>query len=397
VFSDAWDTKPAWLTLGKVRASLAQVGGGAPDPYGLNLTYTAQSVSHLGQPLMAITGNTIPNELKPYTSTTAEVGIETKIFNNMLGIDLTLYRRTTTNDIVNASVATSSSYESVLLNVGEMRNQGIELLLSAGPLTIANGLTWDASFNMAYNKNKIIKIADGLNSLAIPGAVPRTENAAIYHYEGQPFGMIAGNKTKRDANGNIVYNNANGIPIQSEITPLGRGVPPLTLGVNNNFSYKNFSLSFLVDGKFGSKIYSSANAYGAYFGLAKRTVENNVRDTGIAVRGVDQNGAEYSAVVPVQEYYQGIAYSITDEFVYDASFIKLRQLTLGYSVPQTVLSKTPFQYLGLSFVARNLLLLYSEVPNIDPESNYSNGNGQGLENFGIPTTRSYGFNLLVRF
>ena len=397
VFSDAWPDKPSWLSLGKVRASLAQVGGGAPDPYGLNLTYTAQSVSHLGQPLMAITGNTIPNELKPYTSTTAEVGIETRLFNDRLGVDLTFYKRTTTDDIVNASVSTSTSYESVLLNVGEMRNQGIELLLTGRPVILDNGLTWDVSFNMAYNQNKIIKIADGLTSLAIPGAIPRTENAAIYHYEGQPFGMIAGNTMKRDANGNIVYNNANGIPIQSEITPLGRGVPPLTMGLNNNFNYKNFSLSFLIDGKFGSKLYSSANAYGAYFGLAKRTVENNVRESGVSVRGVDQNGAEYSAVVPTQEYYQGIAYSITDLFVYDASFIKLRQLTFGYSVPQTVLSKTPFQFLSLSFVARNLLLLYSDVPNIDPESNYSNGNAQGLENFGIPTTRSYGFNLLVRF
>jgi TonB-linked SusC/RagA family outer membrane protein len=398
VFSDAWTTKPAWLSLGKVRASLAQVGGGAPDPYGLGLSYTAQSVNHLGQPLMAITGTTIPNnELKPYTSTTAEAGIETRLFNNRVGVDLTFYRRTTTNDIVNASVATSSSYESVLLNVGEMRNQGIELLLTGTPVTLSSGLTWDVSFNMAYNTNKVIKIADGLTSLAIPGAIPRTENAYIYHYEGQSFGMIAGNKMMRDANGNIVYNNANGIPLQSEITPLGRGVPPLTMGLNNSVSYKNFNLSFLIDGKFGSKIYSSANAYGAYFGLSKITADNRVRENGVAVQGVDQNGAEYDAVVPAQEYYQGIAYSITDQFVYDASFIKLRQLTFGYSVPRTLLAKTPFQALSLSFVARNLLLLYSEVPNIDPESNYSNGNGQGLENFGIPTTRSYGFNLSVRF
>ena len=201
----------------------------------------------------------------------------------------------------------------------------------------------------------------------------------------------------RDANGNIVYNNANGIPIQSSIAPLGRGVPPLTMGLNNSFSYKDFNLSFLIDGKFGSKMYSSANAYGAYFGLSKVTTDNNVRQTGVSVNGVDQDGEAYSAVVPAQEYYQGIAYSITDQFVYDASFIKLRQLTLGYAVPKALLSKTPFKTLSLSFVARNLWLLYSKVPNVDPESNYSNGNGQGLENFGIPTTRSYGFNLMVKF
>jgi TonB-linked SusC/RagA family outer membrane protein len=398
VFSDAWSAKPAWLSLGKLRASFAQVGGGAPDPYGLSLSYTAQTVTHLGQPLMGVTGNTIPNEkLKPYTSTTAEAGFETRLFDARVGLDLTFYRRTTTDDIVSASVATTSSYESVLLNVGEMRNQGIELLLTGTPVRQATGFEWDVSFNMAYNKNTVVRIADGLTSLAIPGAIPRTENAYIYHYQGQPFGMIAGNRMMRDDNGNIVYNSSNGIPLQSAITPLGRGVPPLTMGLTNSVSYRNFNLSFLVDGKFGAKMYSSANAYGAYFGLSKVTTENRAREEGIAVRGVDQDGNPYNAVVSAQQYYQGIAYSITDQFVYDASFIKLRQLTLGYTVPRTVLSKTPFQALSLSFVARNLLILYSKVPNIDPESNYSNGNGQGLENFGIPTTRSYGFNLSVKF
>jgi len=207
IFSEIWKSKPSWMNYGKVRGSWAQVGGGAPDPYGLSLAYVAPSSSHLGQPLMNISGNTIPNSvLKPYTSTTVEVGMELRAFNNRIGADITLYDRTTTNDIVSASVPLSSSYTSVLLNVGKMRNRGIELLLTGAPLRSLKGFNWDISFNMAYNDNKVIKIADGLTSLALPGAEARTENGFVYHFENMPFGMISGFRAKKDLKGNTVYN-----------------------------------------------------------------------------------------------------------------------------------------------------------------------------------------------
>lgn len=398
VFSDIWKTRPSWLNYGKVRGSWAQVGGGAPDPYGLSLAYVAPSTSHLGQPLMNISGNTIPNSsLKPYTSTTTEFGIELRALNNRIGGDVTLYDRTTTNDIVSASVPLSSSYTSVLLNVGKIRNRGIELLLTGAPLRTLKGFNWDISFNMAYNDNKVIKIADGLTSLALPGAEARTENGYVYHFENMPFGMIAGFGIKKDLKGNKVYSKDNGLPIQSDFMALGRGVPPLTLGVSNTFGYRNFTLGFLVDGKFGSKMYTSTTAYGTYYGLDKRTVAGNVRENGIALKGVDENGNAFSQTMAAQDYYQGIAFTITDQFVQNAGFVKLRQLTLGYNFPKTMLSKTPVQSASLSFVARNLLLLYSQAKNVDPESNYSTSNGQGLENFGVPPTRSYGVNLMVKF
>lgn len=397
IVSNAWKTKPNWLSYAKVRSSWAQVGGGAPSPYSLQLSYSAPSVKHLDQSLMYITGTNIPQELKPYTSTTTEAGIETRMFNSRIGVDLTLYNRVTTNDIVNAAVAVSSSFNSVSLNVGKMRNKGVELLLTGNPLRNPEGLNWDVSYNVAYNDNKVIRLAEGLDKLALPGASPRTENAYIYHYEGESFGMIAGNKARRDVNGNIIYNNANGIPLQSEIVALGKGVPPLTMGISNTFGYKNFSLGFLVDGKFGGSLYTSTNAYGTYYGLDKRTTANGVRENGVAVSGVDQNGAPYSAVVPAQTYYQGIAYTLSDQFVYKSDFIKLRQLTFGYALPKKMLAKTPLQSASVSLVARNLWLIYSAVPNVDPESSYNNSNAQGLENFGVPTTRSYGVNLSVKF
>jgi TonB-linked SusC/RagA family outer membrane protein len=396
VFSDIWSGRPGWLDFGKIRTSWAQVGGGAPDPYGLTLSYTAQAQQHLGATLMNITNTTIPNPLTPYTSTTGELGIETKLFNNRLGFDVTVYDRTTTNDIVNASVPFSSSYSSVALNVGKIQNRGIEVLLTGAPVRSSN-FTWDVAYNMAYNNNKVLKIADGLTSLFLPGATTRTQNGGIYHFEGHPFGMIAGNRPLRNADGQIVYNSANGIPVQGPLTMLGRGVPPLTAGITNDFSYKNFNLSVLIDGKFGAQVYSATNAYGTQFGLDKRTVENNIRETGIPVSGVDQKGEPYSASVSAQTYYSSIWATLTDQFVTDADFIKLRSVTLGYSLPGAMLAKTPFQYASLSFVARNLFILYNTARNIDPESSYSNGNAQGLENFGVPTARSYGLNLMVRF
>jgi TonB-linked SusC/RagA family outer membrane protein len=398
IFSEVWSSKPDWFTYGKIRSSWAQVGGGAPDPYSLNLNYYASQVSHLGQPLMDINGSTVPNSsIKPYTSTTAEVGIELKMLNNRIGADVTLYNRETTNDIVSASIPSSSSYSTVLLNVGEVRNRGIEIVLNGTPVTSTSGITWDITYTMSYNKNTVIKIADGLNSLFLPNGEVRTKNGFIYHYEGMPFGQIAGYTEKRDANGNIVYNKATGLPVQSDFMALGNGVPPINLGLNNTFKYRNFTFSFLLDGKFGAKLYSATNAYGAEWGLAKRTVDNNIRETGVAVSGVDQDGQPYSATVPAQFYFQGISTTITNEFVYDASFVKLRQLTFGYSLPTSMISKTPFQSATLSIVARNLLLLYSRVPNVDPESTYNSGNAQGLEMYGVPPTRSLGINLMVRF
>ncbi|WP_353185474.1 SusC/RagA family TonB-linked outer membrane protein [Parapedobacter lycopersici] len=395
IFSDIWDAKPSWLSYGKIRASWAQVGGDAPSPYGLDLTYSTGQENLAGQPLMRISGNTIPNALRPYTSTTTEAGLEVRALNNRLGADITLYRKVTTDDIVRASVPSTSGYSNVSLNVGEMRNQGVELLLTGTPVQSTAGFRWDVSYNMAYNQNTVVKIADGLTSLT--GGAARTDNARINHYEGSPYGMVSGFRARRDEQGNIMYNSANGIPLQGEFEALGRGVPPWTMGLSNTLTYKNFSLDVLLDGKFGSMMYVSTNAYGTYYGLDKRTVADGVRESGVSVAGVDQDGQPYNAVIPAQNYFQGIAFSLTDQFIADASFVKVRQLVFGYSLPQSLLTKTPFQSVAISFVARNLWLLYSNVANVDPEATYgTTGGTYGLEMFGVPPTRNFGFNLAVR-
>ncbi|MBO0950817.1 SusC/RagA family TonB-linked outer membrane protein [Fibrella forsythiae] len=396
VVSDVMNARPNWFNYGKIRASVAQVGGGYPNPYALNLTYNLQTNNYIGDiPLMSVNGGTIPNALlQPNTSTTTELGFETKLFNNKLGVDLTLYNRTTTNDAVTASTSSATSYGSVLLNVGKVVNKGIELLLTGTPIKKASGFNWNVSYNVAYNDNKVVKITDDLTTFQVDQS--RTQSAYIYHYAGQPYGMITGYQALRNASGQIVYNSATGLPLQSALMPLGRGVPPVTMGLTNTFSVSNFSFSFLLDGKFGSKIYSATNYYATANGLTQATL--NGREGGITVTGVTQNGDAFTKTLSAQDYYGSSAYrNITDNFVYDGSFVKLRQLTFGYSLPRSFLAKTPIQAASLSLVARNLLILYKNVPNVDPESNYNNGNAQGLEMFGVPPARSYGLNLNVRF
>lgn len=394
ILSDVWSAKPSWLDFAKVRTSWAQVGGGYPSPYQLSLRYSLAGQGHLGQALMNIVGGTIPNQnLKPYSSTTTEAGIELKMLQSRLGVDLTLYDRLTEDDQVLASTSSAAGYNDVLLNVGKVRNKGVELLLTGSPVVSPTGFRWDVSYNLAYNDNRVEKISDDVKTLYVGQA--RTQNGYIYHDEGRPFGIIKGFRMARNDAGEIIYNSETGLPIQSELTELGLGVQPWTMGLNNDFSYKNFNLSFLIDAKLGGDLYSATNAYAYNAGLQKETL--NGREEGITVSGVDQNGDAFESTISAQDYYRGIAFRITDEFVYDASFVKLRQLIFGYSLPQSVIENTPFQSVSLSFVARNLLLLYSDVPNVDPESSYNSGNAQGLEMFGVPTARSFGLNLMVNF
>ncbi|MES3017713.1 MAG: SusC/RagA family TonB-linked outer membrane protein [Bacteroidota bacterium] len=397
VVSEIWKSKPGWLDYAKIRGSWAEVGGGTPGPYGLDLTYTAGAITHLNQPLMTINGNTVPNPLKPFTSTTSEAGVESRMLGGRLALDLTVYQKVTTDDIVNATIPNTSGFTSVRLNVGEMRNRGIEMLLSGTPVKSASGFNWETSLNVAYNENEVVSIAPGLTTLA--GGSPRTQNAFVNHYVGKPFGMVSGYTFRTDAAGKTMYNSGSSLPMQSaSIVDLGRGVPPLTMGLSNSFRYKNFSLGFLVDGKFGGVLYTSTNAYGTSYGLDKRTAEGGVRENGVALNGVDQNGAPFVKTIPAQQYFQGIAFAITDQFVYDADFVKLRQLTFGYNLPKSLIAKTPLQSASLSLVARNLFMLHNNVPNVDPESSYSVvGNSFGLENFGVPATRSFGLNLMVKF
>ncbi|HEY8970678.1 MAG TPA: SusC/RagA family TonB-linked outer membrane protein [Puia sp.] len=400
VLSDAVSL-PAVFNFVKLRGSWAGVGGGSPNAFQINQTYS--SVTSSGQPLQNVTAdvngdNFISNaHLRPYTSTTTEGGLEAQLLNNRIGIDLTLYDRRTTNEIVKTAVSTTSGYSNAILNIGELRNKGIELLLTGKPIRTTN-FGWTISYNVAYNNNQVIKLAPGLPSIQIASSVNAW--AVLDHIEGQPAGMLMGTRMLKDNKGNIVFNRSSHVPVIDPTTQiLGRSVAPYTMGLTNEFRYKSFSFSFLLDGKFGNKIFSIFELYATRMGKLKSTLPG--RDGGLHLQGVDQSGGIYDTTITqtggvLRNYYDNLR-TYSDHFVHDGSFIKLRQVIFSYNIPAGRLKFVRLQTASISFVARNLLILYRDTKNFDPEQSFTNSDAQGFESIGLPRTRSYGLNLAVKF
>ncbi|MDW3194975.1 MAG: SusC/RagA family TonB-linked outer membrane protein [Cytophagales bacterium] len=391
---------PSAVTFGKIRASWAQVGGGAPDPYQLAQTYSLLGEQHNGATLGRITNGSIPNAgLQPYTSQEFEIGLDLRLFDNRVGIDVGYYSRKTTDDILQTSISSTSGFGTTLINIGELTNQGIELLINATPVR-TGAFSWDVSFNMANNISEVISLGENAQGEPIEFLnldAARTLQESIRHYVGQPLGIIAGYR-HRQINGQPVYD-ANGFPVRSEqFEILGEGRHPFSAGLRNSVRYKDFDLSILIDMRSGGSVMSGTNLLAYGFGLHEETVVG--RESGLTVTGVDEAGESLTVnIAPedVDDYY-GRYNDITNNFVYDASFGKLRELSLGYTIPRSALANLPIETASLSFVGRNLLLLWSDVPNIDPESSYASGSRtQGLEFFALPATRNVGFNLSVTF
>ena len=388
---------PRLFDYAKVRASWAQVGGATPDPYVINLTYSM--VPSSGQPLQNVTTNYLAAglanaNLKPLTSTTFEAGVDLQFFNKRLGLDLTYYNRATTNDIVQTSTSPTSGYNSVYLNVGKLNNRGIEALVTYSPVRSSN-FGWNMSYNVAYNQSKVVKLADGISSMQMATTV--NNYAYINSIEGSSYGTIVGTTKVRDTNGNIVYDPATGFAQKSALQELGKGVPPLTMGFTNEFKYKNFSLNVLLDGKFGNKVFSIMEVYAIRMGKLKQTLPG--RDNGLTITGVTPKGDSYTRTIAkgdLRTYYDNDK-NYTDLFLHDGSFVKLRQVIFSYNIPVSALKFVRLQSASISFVARNLLTLYKQTDNFDPEQSFTNSSNQGFESFGLPRTRSYGANLILKF
>jgi hypothetical protein len=336
-----------------------------------------------------------------------EMGIDVRFFDNRLGIDFTYYDQKTTNDILYATISKASGFGRTSVNLGEMTNKGIEVLLNGTPLRGA--FNWDVSLNFARNKNKVVSLTEDVNEWII--GEPRNRNVYIKHIVGQPFGSITG-RVQKMYNGQPVFFSDGRMDATDEFVIIGNGNPEWTGGLNNSLTWKNFNLSFLMDFKIGGDIISGTNMRMTEAGLHKQTLIGREGQTPLRVSGVSQTGTD-SEGQPIYEplemtltpsqarnYWQSSQSDpegITDMYLYDASFAKLRQLTFGYNFPRKLLSKTPFNALSLSFVGRNLLILWKNIDNIDPESYYNNTNDQGLEYFAMPAIRSYGFNLKAGF
>ncbi|MEL6718963.1 MAG: SusC/RagA family TonB-linked outer membrane protein, partial [Bacteroidota bacterium] len=382
VLSDLVDL-PSAITYAKLRGSYAGAGGGAEDPYQLNLTYGTFGQGHLGNALGGINNNSIPNaDLVPLYSTEFEIGGDFRFMNNRVGLDVAYYSRETSKDILNAAVSATSGYGSKTVNVGRLTNKGVELLLTLSPVKTAK-FDWDFSLNYSNNQNEVVQLlTPEADEETLRVGESRTRNAYIQHTEGLPYSQIYGFGYARDASGNIIVDDATGLPQQGDFMAFGTGVHPNTMGIRNSFRIGDIGFSFLLDMKAGGFIYNATNAYAYFRGLHLNTLEGREGGIGNAT---------------AEDYFSNIAFNITEEFVQEADFMRLREIVLNYDLPRSVMSNLPIEGIGFSISARNVALLWSKTDNIDPESTFDSGNAQGLEMFGVPRTRSFNASLNVRF
>ena len=386
----------------KIRASYAQVAGGARSAYTLNLDYAVLG-TFSGQAYGAINGNTIPNpNLVPFQKDEYEFGIDGRFFKNRFNFDLAYYSNKTKNDIVRTATSTASGYSSAILNIGKLGNKGVEVLIGGYPVK-TGAFSWNTSFNFAYNNSKIIHTDKKDTPIDIDGSRTRSKTAIIANIVGQHYGVIFGSSYKRDAQGNIVYDLSGSIPkpVQGKFKVLGQGVAPFNFGFSNTFKFKNISLSFLIDGKFGGSLYSGTNWDLMLHGLHKKTLEG--RQNGLVVKGVDTQGNAFTNTVAPKDlrtFYGFIGAEnggISEEFVYSSDFIKFRQLSISYNFPKKLLNNTFIQSASISLIGRNLFYIFKKIDNVDPEADLNSLNSQGIERFGLPATRTYGFTLDVKF
>ena len=371
VFSELW--KPEFLSFGKIRSGYSRVGLGT-NPYLTQLSYAFLPATLNGLPLGTISPDNvnIPNTgLIPSSATEIEVGTELGFLENRVRLDLTVYKKTSRNEIVFAPASISSGYQGAVLNSGELENKGVETLLTVVPLKTAD-FTWTSSLNFAYNKNTVVSLAAGQEQSVY--ATSRSGVGFLAQVVGKPFGQVMAYEASNELTDN-------GVAARGKLTAYGTAFHPWTGGFSNDFSYKGINLGVLIDGKFGAKIFSATDYYGTIFGLHKSTLNRE---------NLGKDGAVDPAV-----YYGTLANNVSKDFVQDASFIKLRQITLGYSLPSGLFGNA-VQKVTISLVARNLLFLKRNTDNIDPEGSYS-AFAQGLELGGVPPVRTFGANLSAKF
>lgn len=420
VFSSFFNLNNTPISFGKVRASWAKVGGDT-DPYQLSMNYDLKNFTFHGSSLGQVSLDYIPNRyLRPTFTNSYEFGLDIRFFNNRLGLDLGYYNQTTKDQIMRLPISRTSGYSYASINAGEITNKGIEIALNAIPIQTKN-FEWTSVLNMSKSRNDVVSLHPDVQDYELAAA--RWANTFIYASEGEPYGQIVGRAFARDPQGNVIYKN--GLPTyDNEMKVLGNGTYDFILGFNNSFRYKNFNLGILLDMKFGADIYSMSSFLAHYNGISQNTLDgregwNNSEEQrlsanktaqdwtptgGYVGKGVKNIGTEDNpnyvpndVFVNPQTYWRSVGENTAEPFIFDASYVKLKEIYLTYSFGSKLLQKTLIRGLSVSVYARNLFTLYSNVKNIDPESNYNSGNGQGFEYGSLPSRRNFGFGINLKF
>ena len=401
------------LNYAKLRGSYAQIGNDN-DPYKTRETYTNYAPNFGGVPRYS-TPNTMPNNtLRPEIISTWEIGGEFKFFNDRLGLDITYYNKNTKDLITDVEISGASGYLYKTLNAGEMENKGIDLLLTGTPVKTKD-FSWNISVAFNKNANKVLSLYEGVKNYRLQsGPFKATINAAV----GQPYGAIMGTNYVFDANGTKVVDKTGRYLKTTNVEVLGTVMPDYNMGISNEITYKGFTLSGLIDIQKGGSYFSTSQMWGMYSGMLYESVFQNgvdIRENGIVLNGVygklnadgtvqyiDKAGANTTEAKTNEtsisaERFGGDYYSRADaQEVYDASYIKLRELTLSYSIPAKYTGVV--KNVSIGAFGRNLAIWGLSNPNFDPESAVtSSGNVQGIEGAALPSTRTYGFNVKFNF
>jgi len=408
------------INYGKLRASFAQVGSDT-DPYQLALNYTTGKYSYGGFVIGMLNNNTQPNkDLKPTRTNSFELGLEMKFFHNRLGLDLTYYNQRSEDQIIGLASSSTSGYNYRLVNAGEIQNKGIEIALNGRALQLKD-FAWDAGINFSKNTNKVNSLVDGMDYFELEKAT--WCGVSVGAEVGKNYGSIIGRDFKRNEQGQVLINPANGLPIVDEKThTLGNASWDWTGGFYSTFTYKNFRLSAGFDVKVGADLFSMSMRSAYATGKAEETLAGREewyrseearkaanmsldewraagRCEGYIAPGVIDNGdgtyRQNDIPVNPESYWKTATENAPSMFIYDNSYVKCREITFGYTFPEKWLGSF-VKSLSVSFVARNPFIIWKNIPNIDPDSGY-NTSGLGLEYGSLPSRRSYGFNVNVKF
>lgn len=369
------------LDFGKFRASYAVTSGEPFAAYQTQFYYNSANsfngVSAGSSPL------SLPNLfLKPFTTDEIELGLDLVFFNNRLTFDVAYFSKTTNNEIMNANYSIATGFNSAVVATGSTNNEGLEVMISGTPIQNSE-FTWRTSLNFTNVRNEVLSTNLDNNPIGLGQNRATLGNAITAYVPGLPGPQIRAFDYQYDANGNIVVNDA-GLPVRGELKNWGSVLPTHYGGWNNEFMYKGISFSFLIDYNFGNKVLSATEFYSHFRGLHQNTLVG--REGGVTTNEI---------TAPAQNYYQALAQNVTRTSVVDGDFIKLRQLTFGYTFPDTWFNSVPIlKGLTASVVGRNLAILMRKAENIDPEATFgANINYLGIEGTSLPPTQSIGFNL----
>ena len=399
------------LSFGKLRAGWAQVGNDL-GAYLIDPVYATGSNPYEmsdGTLITQMYTNTqiVDPNLKPAINTSWEVGFDVKFFQNRLGVDFTYYNEKRNDEIIPVSLSRVTGYSTSLINAGESQRKGFELVLTGTPVKLSNGFTWDILVNWAMNNTTINELPEGMDAMTAPGGTVAFGFVSMYHSLGDAWGQIRGTGIAKDDNGNYILNPNNGTYVTKPGQYLGSVLPDFTGGIINTFSYKGLSLGVTMDFQKGGKFFSLTEMWGSYSGLLEETAAmndrgHNVRDDvadcgGVHVVGVDSQGNKVDMYADAHTYFaQWYSNKLAEPFVHDASYFKLRELSLTYQFPAKWFANNFISSASLGAVARNVWLISVSKENVhrwDP-SELSQTYGEDAQ---LPGTRSFGFNLKLTF